>query len=122
MPNLTDAEEAAVISAFQSTSDALSRVRIALQQQFDASVDPQEKNELALDLNEVDQDIADNDAKYDNFLDGKLALQPPTDAELQEIAQNAAEVAKFTSQNQTAEALLTLATHSVTLLKDATGA
>lgn len=120
MPTLTEDEETAIISAFQATADALRHIRIALEQQLAASTDPQEKNDLALQLAEVMQQIADNDAQFDDFLDGNIALVPPTKQELDAVVQNSAQVAQFTSQRATAQALVILAAHAADLLEGAT--
>jgi hypothetical protein len=120
MATLTDDEETAIISAFQATADALRRIRIALEQQLEASTDPQEKKELALQINEVMQQIADNDEQFDNFLDGNIALVPPSRDELDAVVKNAAQVAQFTTEKATAAALVNLATRAADLLHAAT--
>ena len=120
MATLTDDEEIAIISAFQGTADALRRIRIALEQQLAASTDPQEKKDLALQINEVMRQVADNDQQFDDFLDGNIALVPPTTDELDAVINNAAQVAQFTRRNATAQALVNLATHAADLLHGAT--
>ena len=114
-------EELRFIHEHIARQNALGDALIILARLEATTFDPMDKSKLVIERRRIEDDYAANEQEFLAYFDGKIAINPPTQEQVDSIVKVAGEVAQLTQKKTTATAVIKLATsitNQVTKIRD----
>jgi hypothetical protein len=109
LDDATDDEMLAYTTAYIVSSNALGDAIIVLKRLESITFDPNEQTMIVLERRRLEDQYAKNERSFHAVMSGDMAMNPPSQDEVDAIVQLAAEVARLTQQVTTVGAVLRLA-------------
>jgi hypothetical protein len=118
---VTDEEDELITNAFIATSNALGDAIIALKRIEAITFDHDELDDIILERRELEDEAAANERSFLAYIDGEIALHPPSAEDVKEIVRVAGELAILTQKRTTAQAVLDLANIAIAKFEEVRG-
>lgn len=114
MDEPTEAELLAYTNAYIATSNAIGDAIIILKRLESGTFDPDEQMSIIIERRRLEDEYARNERSFHAVMEGEMAMNPPSQEEVNEIVQLASEVALLTQKKATARGVIRLATSIAT--------